>query len=95
MFLLRGTYAKLGCVVCFSGTIVKVGTNITRFKPGDRIVTNSCGTIRNDARFGAYQRYALTSQELTAKVSQPVVQLWLPWSLVRTSAKITVDDITF
>jgi NADPH:quinone reductase-like Zn-dependent oxidoreductase len=67
-FYLRGSYAKLECPVSFSGTIVKVGTDITRFKLGDRVVTNSCGTIRNDARFGAYQKYALTTQELTAKV---------------------------
>ncbi|KAK9311584.1 chaperonin 10-like protein [Lipomyces starkeyi] len=52
----------------FAGIVVKVGAGVTRFKEGDRIVTNSAGTIRNDARFGAYQRYALTSQELTAKI---------------------------
>ncbi|EEU33606.1 uncharacterized protein NECHADRAFT_17739, partial [Fusarium vanettenii 77-13-4] len=53
----------------FSGIVVKVGSTVTRFKIGDRVVTNSAGTIRNDSRFGAYQRYALTTQELTAKVS--------------------------
>ncbi len=34
------------------------------FKPGDRVVTNSRGTIRDDARFGAYQNCALTTQKL-------------------------------
>ncbi|WQF90192.1 Putative GroES-like superfamily, alcohol dehydrogenase-like, trans-enoyl reductase [Colletotrichum destructivum] len=52
----------------FSGTIVKVGTEVSRFKPGDRVVTNNCGSLRNDARFGAYQKYALTKQEMTAKI---------------------------
>ncbi|KAH6870896.1 chaperonin 10-like protein [Thelonectria olida] len=52
----------------FSGIVVKVGSTVTRFKIGDRVVTNSAGTIRNDSRFGAYQRYALTTQELTAKI---------------------------
>lgn len=31
-------------------------------------MTNSAGTLRNDARFGALQQYALTTQQLTAKV---------------------------
>ncbi|CAI6074288.1 unnamed protein product [Clonostachys chloroleuca] len=52
----------------FSGIVAKVGPTVTRFKIGDRVVTNSAGTIRNDSRFGAYQRYALTTQELTAKI---------------------------
>ncbi|PNP73417.1 hypothetical protein FNYG_13244 [Fusarium nygamai] len=52
----------------FSGVVVKVGSAVARFKVGDRVVTNSAGTIRNDSRFGAYQRYALTTQELTAKI---------------------------
>lgn len=54
----------------FSGTIVKVGTEVSRFKQGDRIVTNSCGSLRNDPRFGAYQRYAITTQEMTAKIGE-------------------------
>lgn len=61
--------------VSFSGTIVKVGTEVSRFKQGDRIVTNSAGSLRNDARFGAYQQYALTTQEQTAKVGESYVQL--------------------
>jgi NADPH:quinone reductase-like Zn-dependent oxidoreductase len=46
--------------VCFAGTVVKIGPGVTRFQVGDRVVTNSAGTLRNDARFGALQRYALT-----------------------------------
>ncbi|WKT54077.1 Polyketide synthase, enoylreductase domain [Fusarium oxysporum f. sp. vasinfectum] len=52
----------------FSGIVVKIGSTVTRFKVGDRVITNSAGTIRNDSRFGAYQRYALTTQELTANI---------------------------
>ncbi|KFA61099.1 hypothetical protein S40285_09698 [Stachybotrys chlorohalonatus IBT 40285] len=52
----------------FSGIVVKVGSSVARFKLGDRVVTNSAGTIRNDSRFGAYQKYALTTQELIAKI---------------------------
>jgi NADPH:quinone reductase-like Zn-dependent oxidoreductase len=58
--------------VCFAGTVVKIGPGVTRFQVGDRVVTNSAGTLRNDARFGALQRYALTTQQLTAKVLPPI-----------------------
>ena len=60
--------------VSFSGVVVKAGTRVTRFKKGDRIVTNSAGSIRNEPRFGAYQKYAVTTQEMTAKVSRRDVQ---------------------
>ncbi|KAH6953540.1 chaperonin 10-like protein [Fusarium avenaceum] len=54
--------------LCFSGIVAKVGSAVTRFKVGDRVLTNSAGSLRNDLRFGAYQRYSLTTQELTAKI---------------------------
>ncbi|KAL2858473.1 chaperonin 10-like protein [Aspergillus pseudoustus] len=55
--------------LCFAGTVVKTGAGVMCFELGDRIVTNSAGTLRNDARFGALQRYVLTTQQLTAKIS--------------------------
>lgn len=55
-------------IVSFSGIIEQVGPGVERFKPGDHVLTNSTGVIRNDHRFGAYQRFALAPQELTAKV---------------------------
>ncbi|KAJ6049603.1 hypothetical protein N7499_011809 [Penicillium canescens] len=55
--------------VSFSGTVVKIGPGVTRFQVGDRVATNSAVVLRNDARFGALQRYALTTQQLTAKIS--------------------------
>ncbi|THC90635.1 hypothetical protein EYZ11_009897 [Aspergillus tanneri] len=54
--------------VTFAGIVNKVGLGVTRFKVGDRIVTTGASTVRNDPRFGAYQRYALTTQDLTAKI---------------------------
>ncbi|KAI6753913.1 hypothetical protein HG530_013089 [Fusarium avenaceum] len=54
--------------LCFSGIVAKVGSAVTRFKVGDRVLTNSAGSLRNDLRFGAYQIYSLTTQELTAKI---------------------------
>ncbi|KAH8811095.1 chaperonin 10-like protein [Xylogone sp. PMI_703] len=52
-----------------SGVVEKVGSGVTRFKPGDRVAANSTGVLRNDHRFGAYQRYALIPQDLTSKIS--------------------------
>ncbi|GAM40290.1 alcohol dehydrogenase [Talaromyces pinophilus] len=56
--------------LCFAGRVVKTGPGVTRFQIGDRVVTNSAGTLRNDARFGALQQYALTTQQLTAKIGE-------------------------
>lgn len=56
----------------------KVGPGVSRFRPGDRIASNSTGVLRNDAQFGAYQRFALVPQALTSKVSsqEPRPRLW-------------------
>ncbi|KAH7063940.1 putative alcohol dehydrogenase [Paraphoma chrysanthemicola] len=56
--------------ISFSGVVIKVGTAVGRFKPGDRVVTNSAGSVRNHPRFGAYQKYAVTTPELTAKIGE-------------------------
>ncbi|KAF5648565.1 alcohol dehydrogenase [Fusarium sp. NRRL 52700] len=56
--------------LCFSGIITQVGSSVSRFKIGDRVITNSAGSLRNDSRFGGYQKYALTTPELTAKYAK-------------------------
>ncbi|OQV03679.1 hypothetical protein CLAIMM_08695 [Cladophialophora immunda] len=48
--------------------VEKVGPGVTRFAPGDRVATNTTGVLKNDSRFGAYQRFALTPQALTSKI---------------------------
>ncbi|POR31161.1 Uncharacterized protein TPAR_08622 [Tolypocladium paradoxum] len=53
----------------FSGIVEKVGPGVERFKQGDHVLTNSAGVIRNDHRFGAYQRFSLVPQESTAKIA--------------------------
>ncbi|KAH8659764.1 putative alcohol dehydrogenase [Xylariales sp. PMI_506] len=52
----------------FTGVVVKTGPGVIRFNVGDRIVTNGAGPFIDDARFGGYQRYALTTQALTSKI---------------------------
>ncbi|EXJ66185.1 uncharacterized protein A1O5_10801 [Cladophialophora psammophila CBS 110553] len=56
--------------VSLSGIVEKAGAGVTRFKPGDRVATNTTGVLRNDHRFGAYQRYALAPQGLTSKIGE-------------------------
>ncbi|KAH7313623.1 chaperonin 10-like protein [Stachybotrys elegans] len=53
-----------------SGVVEKIGPGVTRFSPGDRIASNSAGILRDDARFGAYQRFALVPQDLTSKIGE-------------------------
>ncbi|KAL7931359.1 GroES-like protein [Trichoderma chlorosporum] len=52
-----------------SGIVEKTGPGVTRFQPGDRILTNTTGVLRNDPRFGAYQRYCLVPERLASKIS--------------------------
>lgn len=81
--------------MCFSGTVIQTGHGVTRFQVGDRVVTNSAGTLRNDARFGALQRFTLTTQQLTAKVLAllpmligVLINVVLDWSsIVRGSSR--------
>ncbi|KAL7917594.1 GroES-like protein [Trichoderma austrokoningii] len=51
-----------------SGIVKKTGPGVTRFQPGDRILTNTTGVLRNDSRFGAYQKYCLTPENLVSKI---------------------------
>ncbi|KAM0253645.1 hypothetical protein ACHAQJ_007157 [Trichoderma viride] len=52
-----------------SGVVKKTGPGVIRFQPGDRILTNTTGVLRNDSRFGAYQRYCLVPERLASKIS--------------------------
>lgn len=56
-------------IVCASGIVEKTGPGVTRFKPEDRILFNTSGVLRNDSRFGAYQRYCLVPEKLASKVT--------------------------
>lgn len=52
-----------------AGYVLKVGSEVTRFKKGDRVLSNSASMLRNSPRYGVYQRFTLSSQELTSHVS--------------------------
>lgn len=62
--LLTGSCTPVG----ISGVVQKVGPGVTRFKPGDRIMSNTSGVLRGDYRFGAYQKFCLVPVALTSKV---------------------------
>ena len=53
-----------------SGTVVEVGSDVTRFKPGDRVLAHAIGTDRkrNSAAEGAFQRYTV----VLAKMASPI-----------------------
>jgi len=56
----------------FAGIVESVGSDVTGFKPGDRIATVRDGPKAADPRFGAYQQYALASQTSTTKLPDSV-----------------------
>lgn len=56
----------------FAGIVEAVGTDVTAFQPGDRIVTLRSFKTLGDARFGAFQQYALASTSSTAKLPSSV-----------------------
>lgn len=56
----------------FGGTVESVGSDVSNFKPGDKIVTVRDGAKGGDPKFGAYQQYALASATSTAKLPDDV-----------------------
>ncbi|KAL9471965.1 hypothetical protein ACSS6W_009906 [Trichoderma asperelloides] len=58
---------RLGSVSA-SGIVKKTGPGVTRFQPGDHILTNTTGVLRKDSRFGAYQKYCLAPENLASKI---------------------------
>ena len=55
-----------------AGIVHEVGLDVVRFKKGDRILTSTAMILRDDWRYGAFQKFSLTKQEMTAHVSTPV-----------------------
>ncbi|KAL6799343.1 GroES-like protein [Trichoderma sp. SZMC 28013] len=55
--------------LCASGVVEKTGPGVTHFQPGDRVLTNTTGVLRNDFRFGAFQKYCLVNTRLASKIS--------------------------
>jgi NADPH:quinone reductase-like Zn-dependent oxidoreductase len=64
-------YIKIPCVPGndLAGQVVEVGSAITRFKPGDRVLAEAAGTadFGNRAAEGAFQEYVLIREHLTSK----------------------------
>jgi NADPH:quinone reductase-like Zn-dependent oxidoreductase len=56
----------------FAGIVESVGSDVTAFKPGDKVATIRDGPKAADPRFGAYQQYALASQTSTSKLPDKV-----------------------
>lgn len=56
----------------FAGIVESVGSDVTNFRPGDKIATVRDGSKGGDLRFGAFQQYALASQYTTSKLPESV-----------------------
>ncbi|KAI1392617.1 alcohol dehydrogenase GroES-like domain-containing protein [Hypoxylon trugodes] len=49
----------------FAGEVVEIGTNITRFKTGDRVFGLAFGLNPDDKNTGAFSEYTLATEDLT------------------------------
>jgi len=55
-----------------AGYVHEIGENVTRFKKGDRVLSISAMALVNDSKYGAHQRYTLSSEALTAQLPDGV-----------------------
>ncbi|KAH7370107.1 chaperonin 10-like protein [Rhexocercosporidium sp. MPI-PUGE-AT-0058] len=53
-----------------AGIIHSVGPEVTRFKPGDRVLSVTCFSLMNDHRYGAYQRFVLSNEGMTSHIPE-------------------------
>lgn len=53
-----------------AGYVHEVGPNVTRFQKDDRVLSMTSFALRGDNRYGAHQRFVLTSEIHTAHVSR-------------------------
>ena len=55
-----------------AGEIVEVGTNVTRLRPGDRVLGHAVGLerSRNRAAEGAFQKYTVLMEHMVAPVPE-------------------------
>ncbi|KAH9204070.1 chaperonin 10-like protein [Leptodontidium sp. 2 PMI_412] len=51
-----------------AGYVYDVGPDVTRFQKGDRVLSMSGFAVRGDNRYGAHQRFVLTSEMHTAHI---------------------------
>ncbi|KAH7395539.1 putative alcohol dehydrogenase [Cadophora sp. MPI-SDFR-AT-0126] len=49
-----------------AGIVHSVGPQVTRFQPGDRVLSVTCYSLLNDHRYGAYQHFVLSSEAMTS-----------------------------
>jgi NADPH:quinone reductase-like Zn-dependent oxidoreductase len=50
------------------GIVHDAGKEVTRFKKGDKVLSITALALRNDHRYGAHQKYSLSSAATTSKV---------------------------
>ena len=77
-------------IVGVSGVVEKTGPGVTRFKAGDRILANTTGVLRNDPRFGAYQKYCLVPERFASKVGS-----WLGKKKSVKAPNILLTDVMY
>ncbi|KAK9412901.1 putative Chaperonin 10-like protein [Seiridium unicorne] len=76
-----------------AGTVVKVGSGVTRFQPGDRVIGHCLGLVYGGARHGAFQKFTACREAAVAKIpdSLPFEQAAVLPLSISTSATALYD----
>lgn len=53
-----------------AGTVEEVGPSVTRFKKGDRVVSDTPMYIAKQAKYGGWQKYTVSAEATTAKLAE-------------------------
>ncbi len=55
-----------------AGEVVEIGKGVSRFKPGDRVLAQATGGLRNEPARSAFQQYTVIAENMAAHIPDPI-----------------------